>query len=170
MSENYEDELKRQMLILRRDPKRYLQLAEERILANPDGSSGYFDRYQAHFRLAQYDLALVDLDKVLALKPHWIVYESRGNVLRALKRYQEALDDYNRAEATDTEGWRGGFGRLYRAECHARLGNEKAALDDCAALREDHWTPGHLGIAGNKQEVAEELRRLARQARKPRLV
>lgn len=170
MSENYEDELKRQMLILRRDPKRYLQLAEERILANPNSSSGYFDRYQAHFRLAQYDLALVDLDKVLALKPHWIVYESRGNVLRALKRYQEALDDYNRAEATDTEGWRGGFGRLYRAECHARLGNEKAALDDCAALRDDHWTPGHLGIAGNKQQVTEEVRRLVRQAHKPHLI
>ena len=96
---------------------------------------------------------------------------SRGEMsLRALKRYREALDDYNRAEATDTEEWRGGFGRLYRAECHARLGNEKAALEDCAALRDDHWTPGHLGIAGNKQEVAEELRRLARQARKPRLV
>jgi tetratricopeptide (TPR) repeat protein len=170
MSENYEDELKRQMLILRTDPKRYLQLAEERILANPDSSSGYFDRYQAHFRLAQYDLALADLDKVLALEPHWIVYESRGNVLRALKRYREALDDYNRAEATDTEEWRGGFGRLYRAECHARLGNEKAALEDCAALRDDHWTPGHLGIAGNKQQVAQELRRLAGQARKPRLI
>jgi tetratricopeptide (TPR) repeat protein len=120
--------------------------------------------------LAQYDLALADLNKALALKPHWIFYESRGDVLRALGRYQEALDDYNRAEAADTERWRGGFGRLYRAECHARLGNEKAGLEDCAALRDDHWTPGHLGIAGNKQQVAQELRRLARQARKPRLI
>ncbi|HEV8015186.1 MAG TPA: hypothetical protein VGP48_06615 [Stellaceae bacterium] len=171
MSGNYEDDLEREMLLLRTDPKRYLELAEERILASPDSSGGYFDRYQAHHRLGQYDLALADLNKALALKPHWIVYEARGNVLRALKRYQEALDDYNRAEATDTERWRGGFGRLYRAECHARLGNEKAALEDCAALRDDHWTPGHLGgIAGNKQQVAEELRRLARQARKPRLV
>ncbi|HWE72529.1 MAG TPA: tetratricopeptide repeat protein [Stellaceae bacterium] len=170
MSENYEDELKRQMLILRTDPKRYLELANERILANPNNSDGYFDRYQAHFRLDQYDLALADLNEVIALEPHWIVYESRGNVLRALSRYQEALDDYNRAEATDTEEWRGGFGRLYRAECHARLGNEKAALEDCAALRDDHWTPGHLGIAGDKRQVTEEVRRIARQARKPRLV
>ena len=78
MSENYEDELKRKIRILRTDPKRYLQLAEERILANPDNSDGYFARYQAHFRLAQYDLALADLDKVLTLKPHWIVYEFAG--------------------------------------------------------------------------------------------
>lgn len=158
------------MAVLHTDPKRYLELADERILANPNDSGSYFDRYQAHYRFGQYDLALEDLNKVLALKPNWIVYESRGNVLRALGRYQEALDDYNRAEATDTERWRGGFGWLYRAECQARLGNEKAALEDCAALPDDHRTPGHLGIAGNKQEVAYELRRIAREARKPRLV
>jgi len=171
MSDDYEDDLERKLHILRTDSKRYIELAEELIRSNPKSSDGYFDRYQAHRRLGQYDLALADLDKVLALKPHWIVYEARGNVLRLLKRYQEALDAYNRAEATDRERWRGSFGWLYRAECHARLGNERAALEDCAALRDNHWTPGHLGgIEGNKQQVAEELRRLAREARKPRLV
>ena len=66
----------------------------------------------------------------------------------------------NRAEAVDPQGWYGGFGRLFCAECHARLGNERAALEDCAALRDDHWTPGLLGApAGSKQEVAYELRR-----------
>jgi tetratricopeptide (TPR) repeat protein len=171
MSENTIDDIERKMHLLKTDPERYLELAEEHIIANPDSSDGYFDRYQAHHRLRQYDLALADLDKVLALDPHWIVYEARGDILRALKRYQEALDDYNRAEAADAERWNGSFGRLHRAECYARLGNEKAALEDCAALRGDHWTPGHLGgIAGNKQQVAEELRRLARAARKPRLV
>ena len=159
------------MLLLRTDPKRYLELAEGYVLANPDSSSGYFDRYQAHRRLGQYDLALADLNKVLALEPHWIAYESRGNVLRALGRYREALDDFNRAEATDPERWRGSFGWLFRADCHARLGNEKAALEDCAMLRDDHWTPGPSGApAGTKQEVAYELRRLAREARKPRVV
>ena len=48
------------------------------------------------------------------------------------------------------------------ADCHARLGNLEAALADCAALRDDHWTPGVFGApAGTKAEVTAEIRRLA---------
>lgn len=163
--------LERNFHLLRNAPEQYLELAQEVIRANPEGRDGYFARHQAYCSLEKYDLALADLDKLLSINPQWIVYEAKGNVLGALGRYREALDAYNQAQAADPDEWRGGFGLLFRADCHARLGNEKAALADCAMLRDDHWTPGLKGApAGNKQEVAYELRRLAREARKPRLV
>jgi tetratricopeptide (TPR) repeat protein len=164
----YED-LERNFHLLRTAPEKYLALAEGFIRAHPDSPDGYWSRYQAFDSLKKHDLALADLDRVLSYEKEWIIYECRGNTLRALGRYQEALDDYNRAEAIDPEGWYGGFGRLFRAECHARLGNEKAALEDCAALRDDHWTPGLLGApAGNKDQVMAEVQRLTAQAREGR--
>jgi tetratricopeptide (TPR) repeat protein len=166
MSKITSDDLERQFHLLRSAPEQYLAMAQELVRADPDKSDGYWARYQAYETLEKYDLALADLDKVLSLKPQWIVYECRGNVLRALGRYREALADFNRAEAIDPNDWNGGFGHLFRADCHARLGNEQAALEDCAALRDDHWTPGILGApAGNRDQVLAAIRRLAARAR-----
>ncbi len=152
--------------LLKTDPQKYLALAEELVRENPDSSGGYFCRYQARNRLGQKELALADIDKVLSLKQHWVHYEARGLALRDLGRYREAIEAHNRAESTNPEEWAGGFGLLFRAECHARLGNLESALADCARLPEKHWTPGLLGApAGNKAEVAAELRRLAAAAR-----
>ena len=172
MSKITPEDLERNFNLLRYEPEKYLAMAEELVRADPDSPDGYWSRYQAREKLQQYELALADLDKVISLEPpQWIVYECRGNVLRALGRYREALDDFNRAEAIDPVDWNGGFGHLFRADCHARLGNEKAALEDCAALRDDHWTPGLLGApAGDKVQVAAAIRRLAVEARRPRLV
>jgi tetratricopeptide (TPR) repeat protein len=155
--------------LLRTDPRKYLDLADELIRSNPDSPDGYFSRSQAWDSLGRKDLALADLNKTLSLEQHWVNYESRGVLLRELGRYREALDDLNRAEATDPERWAGGFGPLFRAECHARLGDETAALADCARLPDDHWTPGPFGsLAGNKAEVIAQVRRLAAEARMPR--
>lgn len=169
MSKISPDILDQNFHLLRTEPEKYLALAEELVRAEPDAPDGYWGRYEALNRLGRFELALVNLNKVLTYDQQWIVYEVRGNVLRALGRYHEALDDYNKAESIDPEDWNGGFGRLYRADCHARLGNEEAALADCAYLRDDHWTPGLVGApAGNKREVIEEIRRLAAEARQRR--
>jgi len=56
---------------------------------------------------------------------------------------------------------------LYEADSHAHLGDEASALDCCSRLPENHWTPGLDGApAGNKAEVAAELRRIAAAARR----
>ncbi len=160
------DDLSRNYHLLRTAPEKYLAMAEELISADPESTDGYWCRHQALNRMKKHALALADLDKVLSMKKQWVAYESRGNTLRALGRYREALDDFNRAEAADPKEWNGGFGHLFRAECHARLGNEKAALEDCAALPDDHWTPGLMGApAGNKAQVTAEIQRLAAEAR-----
>ncbi len=163
------DQLSQNFDLLRTAPQKYLAMAEEFVRANPDQPDGYWYRYHAFDSLGCHELALADLNKVLSYEQQWILYEVRGNALRALGRYQEALDDYNKAEAIDPEGWYGGFGRLFRAECLARSGDEEAALADCAQLRDDHWTPGLLGApAGNKNEVIAEVRRLVAEARQKR--
>jgi hypothetical protein len=47
------------------------------------------------------------------------------------------------------------------------VGDEASALDCCARLPDNHWTPGLDGApAGNKAEVAAELRRIAAEARR----
>jgi tetratricopeptide (TPR) repeat protein len=160
------DVLSEQFNLLRTDPQKYLSLADEFVRSNPDVPDGYFSRHHAWGRLGRKDLALADLNKAISLEQHWINYESRAHLLCELGRYREALHDLNRAEAMDPEEWAGGFGLLYRADCHARLGDETAALADCARLPDDHWTPGLYGApAGNKAQVTEEIRRRTAAAR-----
>ena len=169
MTKITDDDLMQHFNLLRTDPQKYLSLADEVVRSNPDDPHAYFSRYQAWNRLGRKDLALADLNKTLSLEHHWITYESRGNLLCELGRYRAALDDFNRAEAMDPEEWAGGFGPLYRADCHACLGDETAALADCARLPDDHWTPGLFGApAGNKDQVIAEIRRRAAAARSSR--
>jgi tetratricopeptide (TPR) repeat protein len=176
------DDLEENFHLLRLAPEKYLALAEEFIRAEPDTADGYWSRHQALRRLKREEEALADLDKVLSIEQPlfnsddyrsrekaWVTHLARGNVLRALGRYQQALDDFNRTQMLDTDGWEGSFTPLFRADCHARLGNEEAALADCVALSDDHWTPGLEGApAGNKPQVVAEVRRLAAEARRHR--
>ena len=159
------EDLSAQFKLRDTDPQKYLELADQLVEQNPSDSSAYFSRHQAWTRLGRYDRALVDLDKSLSIEPHYVTYRARGNLLRKLGRYREAIEDFNRSEALMPEVWSIQFGPLFRAECHARLGNEEAAMADCASLPDDHWTPGlHGAPAGDREEVAAELRRLAAKA------
>jgi tetratricopeptide (TPR) repeat protein len=134
------------------DPEKFLALAEVFVLRNPDEPDGYYYRHLALSELGRHAEALADIDTVLVRDKHWLNFEVKGNLLRKMGRYQEALGAYNRAQAADPEDWGGGFGWLFRAECHARLGDEAAALADWAHLPDEHWTPGLLGAPkGNKE-------------------
>jgi tetratricopeptide (TPR) repeat protein len=116
--------------------------------------------------LGHPERALADLDKSIELENRPAPHEARGRVLQDLGRYREAIEAYDRCERLDPTQWKGGFGPLFRADCHARLGDEAAALADCETMPDDHWTPGLFGApAGTKSEVAIELRRRAVAAR-----
>jgi tetratricopeptide (TPR) repeat protein len=160
------DDLMAQFHLLRSDPAKYLELANQLVQHDPSDGHAYFSRHQAWAHLNRYDLALADLNKSLSLEPHYVTHRARGKILRDMGRYREAIDAFNRCQEMDPIAWVNALGPLLRADCHARLGNEEAALADCASLRDEHWTPGIFGTpAGNKAEVAAELRRIAAAAR-----
>ena len=160
------DDLTRQFDLLRSNPEKYLGLAEQLVKQDPEDEHAYFSRHQAWVHLGRYELALADLDKSLSLAPHYVTHRARGKVLRDMGRYREAIEAFNRSQAMDPVAWMNALGPLLRADCYARLGKEKAALDDCASLPDQHWTPGIFGApAGNKSDVAAELRRIAAKAR-----
>ena len=162
------DDLTQNFHLLRSDPKKFLELADELVRQNPNDRRAYFSRHWPLALLGQHDLALADLDRAIALEERYGQREARGDLLRDMGRLSEAIDEYNRAESMDPKAWVGGFGPLFRADCHARLGNLESALADCATLRAEHWTPGMAATpAGSKSEVAAELRRLAAAARQP---
>jgi len=160
------DDIDGQFQLLRADPEAYLELINEFVAQHPDRANLYFARHQGWECLGLFELALDDLDKSLALEDHYVTHRARGKILRSLGRYREAIDAYDRSEQLDPTQWKGGFGPLFRGDCYARLGDEAAALADCDTMPDDHWTPGLFGTpAGNKQEVADELRRRAAAAR-----
>jgi tetratricopeptide (TPR) repeat protein len=160
------DDIDRQFYQLLKEPERFLELANQLVEQNADDPNAYFTRHQAWGRLGVLELALADLDRALSLEDHYVTHRARGKVLRSLGRYRDAIDAYDRSQQMNPEQWIGGFGPLFRADCYARLGDEAAALTDCETMPEDHWTPGLFGApAGNKQEVAAELRRRAAAAR-----
>ncbi len=152
--------------LLRSDPERYLALVNAFVGQNPSHPDGYFSRHHAWMHLGRPDLALADLDESLSLDAHHVTFRSRGKVLRSMGRHADAIKDFDQSEALDPIAWREAYGPLFRADCHARLGNEAAALSDCDQLPSDHWTPGVFGTpAGTKAEVIEEVRRLAAAAK-----
>jgi tetratricopeptide (TPR) repeat protein len=157
--------------LLRSDPQRYLCIVDQWIDQNPANSHAYFDRHFAWMKMGEPARALADLNTAIGLKdePDPICFWSRGLVYRHLGEYENALKDFNRAEAINPQAWAHDivFGLLYQADVHARLGNEAAALACCLRLPDDFWTPGVYGAPrGGKDEIAEELRRRAAEARR----
>jgi tetratricopeptide (TPR) repeat protein len=132
------------------------------IQENPHDPHGYFDRHLAWDRLGRHDLALADIESSIRLKPDSGAFDARGCVLRQIGRYEEAIEDFNRAAALDPESWYGGPGPIFRADCHARLGNLEAALADCEHFPDDMRWPGPFGLpSGGKEDVKHEMRRRA---------
>ena len=157
--------------ILRSDPQRYLRIVNCWIQENPANSNAYFDRHFVWMKIGEPRRALEDLNKVVELKPDMVSFQSRGEVYRHLGEYEKALEDFNSGEAINPNEWEKDivFGLLYQADCHARLGDETAALAHCARLPDDFWTPGLAGApSGNKADIADKLRRTAADARRKR--
>lgn len=161
-----QEEIDRQFQLWRTDPQKFWEVTNKRVEEHPNSPNAYFGRHQAWERLGRLDLALADLDKSLALEDHFVTQRAKGGVLHAMGRYQEAISCLNRCERMEPDNWLEALGPLIRADCHARLGNEAAALADCNTLPDDHWTPGMFSLpAGNKREVAAELSHRAAAAR-----
>jgi tetratricopeptide (TPR) repeat protein len=155
--------------ILRQDPQRYLQITNEWIQENPEDSHAYYDRHQAWMRIGEPRRALDDLNKAIELAPDQSAFEARANVHQHLGAYEAALRDFQQSEDLDPVLYPESLALLYHADCHARLGDEIAALACCARLPDDFWTPGPYDApAGDKAAVADKLRVVAAEARSRR--
>ena len=158
--------------LLRSDPGHCLQIVNSWIEENPASLNAYFDRHLVWLKMSEPRRALDDLNKTIELQPDAMSFMARGEVYRSLGKYEKALEDFHRAEAIDPEEWEKDivFGLLYQIDCHARLGNEAAALACCARLPDDFWTPGmNKTPSGGKAEIAEKVRQIAAQARRRRV-
>ncbi len=156
--------------IRRTDPQRYLSIVDGWLNENPNNHHAYFDRHFAWLNLGEPHRALDDMNKVMELNPDPFAYFSRGAVYRHLGEYERALEDFAESERGIADEWQDlGFGLLFQADCHARLGDEQSALTCCARLPDDFWTPGMDGApAGDKTAIAETLRQTAAEARRAR--
>ena len=161
------EEVKALHELLRSDTERYLQIVNGWIAENPANSHAYFDRHMAWMKLGKPQRAIADLDMAIQLDPKPVRFSARGDVYRSVGEYEKALEDLDRAEAINPAQWtEDAFGLLVQADCHARLGNEAAALACCARLHDDFWTGSVDGTpGGSKAEIADTLRRMAADAR-----
>jgi tetratricopeptide (TPR) repeat protein len=165
------DEVKAFHKLLRSDPQRCLQIVNEWIVENPANSHAYFDRHFVWMKIGEPRRALDDLNKVIELDPEQVSFWTRGEVYRLLGEYEKALEDFERGEAINPAKWADdGFGLLFQADCHARMGDETAALSCCTRLPDDFWTPGlERAPSGGKAEIAQKLRQIAADARRRRV-
>jgi tetratricopeptide (TPR) repeat protein len=152
---------------LRREPQKYLALAEQEIRNNPNSAHAYSARYHALSYLGRKEEAFADIEKAISLHPHWVNFDRKAILLRDMGRYADAIAAFDQAEKAGPEEWPFTWGPLFRADTYAKMGNEAAALADCARLADDHWSPGVYGTpSGDKQKVAAELRRRAAAAKR----
>jgi len=154
--------------LARADPQRFLKIVDEWLAENPRNHRPYFRRHFVWSDLGQPRRALADMDKVIELNPTQATFCCRGRVYRQLGEHANALADFRRGEAFDPKEWEAhAIPLLYQADSYAHLGDEANALDCCARLPEDFWTPGLDGApGGGKAEIAAELRRIAAEARR----
>ena len=154
--------------ILRKDPQRYLRIVDGWIQENRRNSDAYYSRHLGWKEIGEPRKALDDINKAIEFDsaPCAASFEARGNVYRHIGEYEAALQDYRQSEALDPESYSEGFTMLNEADCHARLGDEAAALECCARLPDNFWTPGpHDAPPGDKAAIAARLRIIAAEAR-----
>ena len=101
----YED-LRTQLALLKTEPEKYLELADQFVRENPTHAGGYFSRHFAWKRLGKSEEALADLDTSSRLEPGAAIHVAKGALLHKLGRFAEAISEYNVLEAANAEEWR----------------------------------------------------------------
>lgn len=151
--------------LYKKDPEKYLDLCDQIVTEYPEDPNAYWSRHSAWQRVGRPDKALEDIETVIRLRPDSMSFSKRGELLYLQGNLSAALEDFDRAEALDSADWEEMFGPVYRAQCHAQLGNIEAALKDCSRISDQHWTPGiHGMLPGNRADIIAQIVRIAEEA------
>ncbi len=125
--------------------RQVIRSLDQKIRHQPDRARWYALRGKAYAQLGQWDRALEDLNRAVALDPQLVeAYGNRGLVLRQQGRLREALRDFNtvvRLAPQEAKGY------LDRGWVYYLLGKWRKALANAAqALRRDArlWEAHHL--------------------------
>jgi tetratricopeptide (TPR) repeat protein len=106
------------------------------LATNPNDHNGLFNRGHSYEANGQYDQAVSDYNRAIALKPDLaMAYEARANAYYKLRQYDWAITDYNRAIALmpDNAEPFGNRGNAYLAMFRP----DKAIVDYTKALKLD---------------------------------
>jgi len=159
------DENLRNWHLYKTDPEKYLDLCHRIVQEYPDDPCAYGSCHTAWLRVGRPDKAMEDIETAIRLRPDSGNFAARGELLYLQGDIAAALKDFDRAEALDPADWSEAFGPVYRAQCHAHLGNLEAALRDCQSINDQHWTPGiHGMLPGNRAEITAQIVRIAGEA------
>lgn len=77
------------------------------IELDPDSQFAYLDRGRLYVKRGQFDFAVVDLTLAIQLggrRPSALAYYYRGQAYQGLKRYGDAINDYNEYVKQDAQG------------------------------------------------------------------
>lgn len=108
-------------------PQEDIARCTQKIQQNPNDADSYFNRGNAYYDLKQYERAIQDYSKAIALNTNYAeAYFNRGIVYYNLGQYERAILDYNKAlEFKQHE-----FIYNNRGNAYSKLGQKERAILD----------------------------------------
>jgi len=104
------------------------------LFYNRKNAFAYINRGMANYHLEKYNVALIDVNKAIAISPDYSqAYEKRGEIKIALKNYKEAIEDFDKSL---TIGPRRSSTYHNRAAAKCFLNDFEGALTDLATAIE----------------------------------
>ncbi|PYK31341.1 MAG: hypothetical protein DME57_04090 [Verrucomicrobia bacterium] len=125
---------------LKKDYERALANLDAAIQISPNYAAALTERGYIYSERLDLDKAVADLSKAIRIEPRASAYRTRGFALKDLKRWNEAISDFNKAlqlNANDTSALNG------RAMTYSLMGEQDRALADFSTILE-HWNVGNI--------------------------
>jgi len=105
----------------------FLLLCTTQLHAHNNTIHHHFEQACAHMQNGQLDNALTSFKNALAINEHAPIHFNCGLILEHKKKYQQALEHFNRALILDPQYNNAYF---YRGKCYAGLGKDQQAKRD----------------------------------------
>lgn len=130
------------------------------IAAYPDCTELFFRRGGVYFLLKRYDESIADRDRAEALgRRNAQLYFVRAMTKSAAGYFRLAIEDFEKAEAHDDDGYFGDILRLERADCYVELGMYGMAIAECMQVDDNYLRPNWPGAVGAKHRYIAAIKK-----------